>query len=73
MRKGQRKLEKNKIQGEGSNQKQSKEFPTSPHHFYPICFGKCCPPFTYIGGPKGQIFILQIKTFFYEKLLHKSK
>jgi hypothetical protein len=25
-----------------------KEFPITPH-FYPICFGKCCPPFTYIG------------------------
>jgi hypothetical protein len=24
-------------------------------HFYPICFGKCCPPFTYIGAPKGRI------------------
>jgi hypothetical protein len=35
-------------------------FPSSSHHvpnmfsiapqFYPICFGKCCPPFTYIFG-----------------------
>jgi hypothetical protein len=23
-------------------------------HFYPICLGKCCPPFRYIGGPKGK-------------------
>jgi hypothetical protein len=22
-------------------------------HFYPICFGKCCPHFTCIGGSKG--------------------
>ncbi len=26
-------------------------------HVYPICFGKSCPPFTYIGGPKGRIFV----------------
>jgi len=25
-------------------------------HFYPICFEKCCPPFTYIGRPKGRNF-----------------
>jgi hypothetical protein len=25
---------------------QSKEFPIAPH-FYPICFGKCCPPVNY--------------------------
>ncbi len=29
-----------------------KEFPIVPY-FYPICFGKCSPPFIYIGGPKG--------------------
>ncbi len=23
-------------------------------HFYPICFGKCCPPFTYIMWAKGE-------------------
>jgi hypothetical protein len=23
-------------------------------HVYPICFVKCCPPFTYILGPKGE-------------------
>ncbi len=33
------------------------------HHFYPICFGKCCPLFIYIDGPKGRNFILQNKTF----------
>jgi len=33
-----------------------KEFPISPHA-YPICFSKCCFPFTYIGGPKGKNFI----------------
>jgi hypothetical protein len=27
------------------------EFPIA-HHFYPICFGKCYSPFTYIHGPK---------------------
>jgi len=32
-------------------------------HFYPICFGTCSPPFTYIGGPKGRNYILQNKTF----------
>jgi len=48
MRKGQRKLEKNtNTRGKGSNQKQSKKFPSAPH-FPPICFGKCCPPF-YLG------------------------
>jgi hypothetical protein len=26
---------------------------TTPH-FYPICFGKCCPPFTYITWAKGE-------------------
>ncbi len=26
-------------------------------HFYPICFGKSCPPFTYIGGPKARNFV----------------
>jgi hypothetical protein len=28
-----------------------KEFQIAPQ-FYPICFVKCCPPFTYIIGPK---------------------
>jgi len=26
---------------------------TAPQ-FYPICFGKCCPPFTYIMWAKGE-------------------
>ncbi len=34
-------------------------------HFYPICFGKCCPPFTYIGAPKGMNSILQDRTFYF--------
>jgi hypothetical protein len=33
-------------------------------HFCPICFGKCCPPFTYIAGPKGNI-ICQSRTFYF--------
>jgi len=35
-----------------------KKFPISPHT-YPICFGKCCSPLIYIGGPKGTNFITQ--------------
>jgi hypothetical protein len=27
-------------------------------HFYPICFAKCCAPFTYIAGPNGRNFLL---------------
>ncbi len=30
----------------------SNMFPIAPF-FNPTCFGKCCPPFTYIDGPKG--------------------
>ncbi len=30
-------------------------------HFYPIRFGKCCPPFTYIFGPERRNSILKIK------------
>jgi len=37
-------------------------FSISPH-FYPICLGKWCPSFTYIGGPKGRNFILQNRAF----------
>jgi hypothetical protein len=37
-----------------------KEFPVTTH-FYPICFGKCCPPFTFIGGPKGRNWLIAIK------------
>jgi hypothetical protein len=33
-------------------------------HFYPICFGKCCPPFTHIGGQKGKNSIHQTRTFY---------
>ncbi len=39
-----------------------KEFPIAPH-FYPICFSKCCPPFTYIHGPKGRNSAVQYITF----------
>jgi hypothetical protein len=33
----------------------------SPDHltFYPICFDKCCPPFTHIAGPKRKNPILE--------------
>ncbi len=34
-------------------------------HFYLVWFGKCCPPFTYIGGPKGRNSILQNRTLFW--------
>ncbi len=34
-------------------------------HFYPRCFGRSCPSFTYIGGPKGKNSILQNKTFYF--------
>jgi hypothetical protein len=34
-------------------------------HFYPICFGNSCPPFTYIVGPKGRNSILQKRTFYF--------
>ncbi len=27
-------------------------------------FGKCCPHFTYIGGPNGRNYVLQNGTFF---------
>jgi hypothetical protein len=33
----------------------TKEFPTAPP-FYPICIGKCCPPFTYNTRAKGKGF-----------------
>jgi len=43
-------------------------FPIFPPTFFPylltfICFGKWCPPFTYIGGPKGKTCIVQNKAF----------
>jgi hypothetical protein len=34
-------------------------------HFHPICFGKCCPRFTYIGGPKGRNSILHNRTLYF--------
>ncbi len=34
-------------------------------HFNSICFGKCCPPFNYIAGPKGRNNILQNRTFYF--------
>jgi len=34
-----------------------------PPHFYPICLGKWCPPFTYIGGPKERNCRIQNRTF----------
>jgi hypothetical protein len=37
-----------------------KEFPTA-HHFSPLC--KYCPPFTYIGGPKGRNSVTENRTF----------
>ncbi len=37
-------------------------------HFYPICVGKCCPPFTYIAVPKGRNIICQNRTFYLESL-----
>jgi len=39
------------------------KFPIAPY-FYPICFGKCCPLFIYIGGSKGKNSIPQNKTFY---------
>ncbi len=41
-----------------------KEFPIACH-IYPVCFGKCCPPFTNVGGPKERNSILQNRTFYY--------
>ncbi len=38
-------------------------------HFYPICFGKCCPPITYLCGPKGRNSILQNSTFHFQLVL----
>jgi hypothetical protein len=39
----------------------------SPYHltFTPICFGKCWPPFTYIGGQKGRNSILKNRSFYF--------
>ncbi len=35
-------------------------------HFCPIRFGKCCPPFTYIYGPKGNSICQSITFYFGE-------
>jgi hypothetical protein len=35
-------------------------------HFYPQCFGQCCPPFTYIAGrPKRRNSICQNRTLYF--------
>jgi hypothetical protein len=34
-------------------------------HLEPICFGKCCPPFTYVGGQKGRNSVLQNRSFYF--------
>ncbi len=34
-------------------------------HFYRMCFGKCCHPFTCIGGSKGMNIIFQNKIFYF--------
>jgi hypothetical protein len=36
-------------------------FSVAPH-FYPIFFGRCCPHFTCIDGPKGRNYMLQNRT-----------
>jgi len=38
-----------------------------PLHFYPICFGKWCPPFTSIRGPKGRKCTVQNRAFCFGK------
>ncbi len=54
--------------GEGVKSKSSqvpdmfpKEVPITPQ-FSPICFGKCCPPFTYIVRPKGRNSVIRNRT-----------
>jgi len=47
-----------------SSQAVPQSFPITPH-FYPICFGKCCPPFTRVGGSKGRNSILQNRTLYF--------
>jgi hypothetical protein len=41
-----------------------KVFPIAPH-FYPICFGKCCCPFTCVGGSKGRNSIFENGTLYF--------
>ncbi len=43
-----------------SSQCLPRHFSIAPH-FYPICFGKCCPPFTYVGGLNIGTSIVQIQ------------
>jgi len=38
-------------------------------HFYPICLGKCCPPFTNIRGLKGRNYIHHNRTFYLEEFI----
>jgi len=38
-------------------------------HFYPICLGKCCPPFTNICGLKGRNYIHHNRTFYLEEFI----
>ncbi len=38
------------------------DFPIE-HIFFPLCFCKCCPPSTYIGGPKGRNSVTENRTF----------
>ncbi len=35
----------------------------SPYLLTFICLGKWCPPFTYIGGPKGRNYTVQNRVF----------
>jgi hypothetical protein len=37
-------------------------------HFYTIWFGNCCPPSTYIAGPKARSYVLQYRTFYLGKV-----
>ncbi len=39
-----------------------KEFSIASH-FYPICFGKCCPSFTYKAGQRGGTLHFKVKPF----------
>jgi hypothetical protein len=54
----------------------SKEFPIAPH-FYPICFGKDCPPFTYTSvafayGPSLITFSTDFFSIYLSFHQHKS-
>ncbi len=41
-------------------------FSIAPHS-YPICLGKCGPPFTNIPGLKGRNFIHHNRTFYFKE------